>query len=268
MKDCPRDKLLKARTISEAKRVLETIRATPAQYKLTEIAFANPQSRDVLLDSVIQEDVGLPRTADKTPGEKDIDKKTQEEQLKTARDSDGSSDSTEPYPGEGTDAPDSDIEGMQKATGENQMKEGFGMPPMGGGQMGQGMPGMMPIAPDLMKQMGPPQMPPGITPQMMRQMQYTIESQMRPIIQEIKSLREGLIAVDKKVKETHQGTVSMPLNIPTGNSWFKANVQETSNELLDYANSKVRLSPKAQAIDQVRNKIAELDKNLSSGPYN
>lgn len=265
MKECPRDKLLKARTISEAKKVLETIKATPAQYKLTEIAFANPQSRDVLLDSVIQEDLGIARTADKTPGEKDIDKKTQEEQLKTARDSDGSSDSTEPYPGEGSDAPDSDIEGMQKASGENQMKEGFGMPPMGG-QMGGGMPGMMPIAPDLMKQMGPPQMPPGITPQMMRQMQYTIEAYTKPLFAEIKNLREAVLAVDKKVKETH--SVSMPLNIPNGNSWFKANVQETSNEFLDYANAKTRLTPKAQQLDQVRNKISELDKNLSQSPYN
>ena len=42
--------------------------------------------------------------------------------------SEQSSDNVEPYPAEGKDAPNSDIESMQTASGEDQMKEGFPMP--------------------------------------------------------------------------------------------------------------------------------------------
>ena len=75
MKVCAKD-LLNARNFAEANQILETIKATPSQRRLTEIAFSNPASRDSLLVDVIREQEGaIDRTDDKTPGEKDIAKR-------------------------------------------------------------------------------------------------------------------------------------------------------------------------------------------------
>jgi hypothetical protein len=154
MKDCPKDKLLGCRSFAEAKKILETEKASPTALELTKIAFANPNSRDVLLQPVIQEmedhTSGNQAKGDENPGEKDV-KKLTEEQVQHPRDSEGSSDSTQPYPGEGKDAPNSDIESSQTASGEDQMKEMGGMPGMGG---------MPPVAPQLQQGMQP-QLPHG-----------------------------------------------------------------------------------------------------------
>jgi hypothetical protein len=136
---------------------------------------------------------------------------------------------------------------MQTASGENQMggiKEnmapmpGQQMPPMQQGGMGQQMPpmpGMPPVAPELMKQMAPPQIP-GVTPQAMRQMQYTVEANFRrlgiqtinPLIREVKKLREANIALDKKLQELESAKGTMKLDIDKVKANSPVRVRETS----------------------------------------
>ncbi len=66
--DC-KTKLLRCQNYGEARKILETMKATPSQRKLTEIAFANPGSREVLLTSVIQEQEGANGEEKKANGE-------------------------------------------------------------------------------------------------------------------------------------------------------------------------------------------------------
>lgn len=153
----------------------------------------------------------------------DKEKKQQEaDEITGSLDSHQSSDIDMPYPKEGKDEPNSDIESMQTASGENQMggiKEGMpGMMP----QMPPA-PGMPPMAPEVQQAMAPkmPQMPQMNTPMAMRQMQYTVESNnkrlfnrvINPLIREVKKLREANIALDKKVQETQSNAGSMKLDL-------------------------------------------------------
>lgn len=257
--DC-KDKLLRCQTYGEARKILETMKATPSQHKLTEIAFANPSSREVLLNTVIREQEGaIERDDEKTPGEKDVDKKVQEEQLETPRESEGSSDSTQPYPQEGTDGQVTDV---KAADGENQMKE----MPMPGAPQG--------MCPEVAQQMAPqmPQMPQMNTPQMMKQMHYTVTEAIKPILTKVGRLEEAIVAVDKKVKETiaNGGTFSdksMALNIPTGNdrTAMPQTKPLTETEILLQSQDIAR-SQSVELMDK-RQKIAELDTYLNNTPY-
>ena len=257
--DC-KDKLLRCQTYGEAKKILETIKATPSQKKLTEIAFANPASREVLLTTVLQEQEGaIDRDDSETPGEKDVDKKLKEEQLQTAKDSEGSSDSTQPYPQEGTDGQVTDI---KSATGEDQMKENM---PMGG-------PGQQPqMCPEVAQQMAPqmPQMPQMNTPQMMKQMHYTVTEAIRPFAKKLGRLEEAILAVDKKVQETQGGFTdkSIALNIPIGSSrtMLPQSKPLTETEIMLKDQDISRKYP--EALSDKRQRISELDTYLSNNPY-
>lgn len=271
--DC-KEKLLRCQNYGDAKKVVETMKISPSGRKLVEIAFANPQSRDVLLNTVIQEqedgefnaDGPSKSYTDKSKGDKDVEKKIKEEQLVTARDSEGSSTSTLPLPTEGTDGQVTDIKG---AEGEDQMKENMMTPP-GGGMPQPGSPQGM--CPEVAQQMAPqmPQMPQMNTPQMMKQMHYTITEALKPFITKVTRLEEAIIAVDKKVKETSGGFVdrSMKLDIPTGSP---KSMMPQSKGIME---TELSLAERAQhirhpSIDLANKRlsIAELDSYLQQNPY-
>ena len=263
--DC--NKLRRSQSFSEARAILETARATPSQMKLAEIAFANPASRDVLLDTIIREQDGaIDRKDSKTPGEKDTEKAIKEEQLTTERKSEGSSSSTGPTPTEGTD---DEVTDMKGASGEDQMKEGFGGPPPPQGGGGMGAPGGM--CPEVAQQMSPqmPQMPQMNTPQMMKQMSYTVTEALRPMLKKVIRLEEAIIAVDKKVQETANRGASVKLNIPTGSTNTampqSLALKETEYSLAEIA-SRNNNRPSFD-LENKRSSVKNIDKYLSDHPY-
>jgi len=264
-----KQKLQACRTCEEARPILETLKVRPSARKLVETAIQLKQSKDPRQQSYgldfmqtaireidddendkTKEANGTAHPMDVGAGAKDIDKKMSEaDSITGALDSHQSSDIDMPYPKEGTDQPQSDIESMQTASGENQMggiKENMApmpgqmpgqMPPpmqQGAGQMPP-MPGMPPIAPELMKQMAPPQIP-GVSPQAMRQMQYTVEANFRrlgiqtinPLIREVKKLREANIALDKKIRELESAKGTMTLDIEKVKQNSPVRVRETT----------------------------------------
>lgn len=274
-------KLRECRTCEEARPILETLKVRPSARKLIETAIQLNQSRDPRQQSYgeefmltafreIQEAVG--------DGEKDINKivgikNTKEaDEITGALDSHQSSKIDMPYPKEGTDEPQSDIESMKTASGENQMggiRENMPFS-MGGGMPGMGgmppMPGMPPMAPDLQRQMAPqmPPMPQMNTPQMMRQMQYTVEANLKkyltPIIVETKKLREAYIALDKKMQETENrnGTMKLDLDKIKINSPVREhNIRETVGDIELPKTVFTRF-----ATEEKRHKIAEMDAEL------
>ncbi len=183
-------------------------------------------------------------------------------------DSHQSSDIDMPYKQEGKDEPNSDIESMQTATGENQMGgiREMGMPGMAP------QPGMPPIAPEVQQAMAPkmPQMPQMNTPQAMRQMQYTVDQNnkrlfnrvINPLIREVKKLREANIALDHKVQETQSNAGSMKLdldkireNSPVREHRLRETVPGTNIEIPETR------FPRAELEDK-RYQIAQLDKEL------
>jgi hypothetical protein len=188
-------------------------------------------------------------------------------------DSHQSSDIDMPYPKEGTDAPENDIESMQggASAGTSQMggiKEGMnGMLP----QMPQA-PGMPPMAPEVQQAMAPkmPQIPQMNTPMAMRQMQYTVEQNnkrlfnrvINPLIREVKKLREANIALDHKVQETQSnaGTMKLDLdkvraNSPVKEHRLRETIPGTSIEVPEMTHPRAELENK-------RYEIAQLDKEL------
>jgi len=294
-------KLQGCRTCEEARPILETLKARPSARKLVETAIQLKQSKDPRQQSYgldfmqtaireleddendkTKEANGTAHPMDVGAGAKDIDKKMSEADTITgALDSHQSSDIDQPYPKEGTDEPQSDIESMQTASGENQMggiKEnmspypGQQAPPIQqGGGMGMQppqMPGMPPIAPELMKQMAPPQIP-GVTPQAMRQMQYTVEANFRrlgiqtinPLIREVKKLREANLALDKKIREIESQKGSMQLDIEKVKQNAPARVRETTT----YDN--ISFPPPTRfervELEETRQSIFVLDKELA-----
>ena len=159
---------------------------------------------------------------------------------------------------------------MQTAQGEDQMggiKENY--PPMPGMMPGMGMPGM---APDLQRQMAPqmPQMPQMNTPQMMRQMQYTVQEALKrylnPTILEVRKLREAYIALDKKLQETQtqSGSMKLDLDAVKTNSSVREHVRETisGTEI-----ALPRVDHVKYNVEENRSKIAQMDKDMTKGIY-
>ena len=208
-------------------------------------------------------------------GEADIagiikDGKTKEaDEITGSLDSHQSSDIDAPYPKEGSDTPESDIESMQggASAGESQMggiKENLpGMLPQ---------PGMPPMAPEVQQAMAPQMkpMPQMNTPQAMRQMQYTVERNnkalfnrvINPLIREVKKLREANIALDKKVQETQSnaGTMKLDLdkireNSPVKEHRIRETIPGTGIEVPEMTHPRAELENK-------RYEIAQLDKEL------
>jgi len=201
-----------------------------------------------------------------------IDKEKEADEITGELDSHQSSDIDMPYPKEGKDEPNSDIESMQTASGENQMggiKENMPMPGMP--QMPPA-PGMPPMAPEVQQAMAPkmPQMPQMNTPMAMRQMQYTVEANnkklfnrvINPLIKEVKKLREANIALDKKVQETQSNAGSMKLDIDkvrensvVREHRIRETIPGTGIEFPEMTH------PRAE-LDEKRYEIAQLDKEL------
>lgn len=202
----------------------------------------------------------------------DKEKHQEADEITGELDSHQSSDIDMPYPKEGTDEPNSDIESMQTASGENQMggiKENMPMPGMP--QMPPA-PGMPPMAPEVQQAMAPqmPKMPQMNTPMAMRQMQYTVEANnkrlfsrvINPLIREVKKLREANIALDKKVQETQSNAGSMKLDIDKvrDNSVVREHriretIPGTGIEVPEMTHPRAELENK-------RYEIAQLDKEL------
>ena len=133
-------KLQEVSTVSEAEVILRENKAGPAVRRLVETGIAlknhaDPNQRQLgatfILDAIreveedddkIKEGNGAVKPMNSpSAGEKDLDKKINEEVLSNHNPntanagSDQSSDNTPPYPAEGTDAPQNDMEGMKSA---------------------------------------------------------------------------------------------------------------------------------------------------------
>jgi len=306
-----KQKLKNCRTCAEAQPILETLKVRPSQRKLIETAIQLRQSNDnrqvsygedFLItalreidddklngnhkngtgnhqeatnnnDDGIKEDNGgshRPQGGDKDLDDMIKNGEKEADEITPPLDSHQSSDLDMPYPKEGTDTPNSDIEGMQSASGENQM--GGVRENMNGFPMGNGMP---PMAPDVQQQMQPkmPPMPQMNTGQMMRQMQYTVESNLKryltPVIRETKKLRSAYIALDKKIQESQSqaGTMKLDLSSIKANATAREHVRETIGDM-EIPVPKIDFI-RAETSD-ARTKIAEMDKELSkhlSQPY-
>jgi len=294
------------RTLTEALPIMETLKVRPSQRKLIETAIQlknSPDNRQVAygLDFMqtaikeleddeqknLKEDNGGAHRDQ--GGEADISgiiKKNQEADMITgALDSHQSSDIDQPYPKEGTNAPQNDIEGTDSATGENQMggiKENMPgmpqqMPPQQMGGMGQmpPQPGMPPMAPDLMKQMAPqmPQMPPMNTQQQMRQMQYTIDvnfKRLNPLIREVKKLREANVALDHKIQEleNQKGAMRLDIDKVKANSVVRDHGIRETTSMYDGVNFPQPTQYTRMELENTRQHIADIDKQLSqASPY-
>lgn len=294
-------KLRNCRSCAEAQPVLETLKVRPSQRKLIETAIQLNQSNDPRQQShgedffitafremddeeekkhqeQIKHQANIGNVGDDIDS---VDKKVHEaDEITGELDSHQSSDIDMPYPKEGTDAPSSDIEGSNTASGEDQMKEGLGgMPtppqqPMQMNAMG-GMPpqpGMPPIAPDVMQSMQPkmPPMPQMNSGQMMRQMQYTYDVNtkvffnryVKPLIRETKKLREAYVALDKKMQETQSaaGTMKLDIDKVREHSIVRNHVRETIDNQFGNIPMPPPLKFSRVELDENREKIRELDK--------
>lgn len=199
---------------------------------------------------------------DQTKGDKDVEKKVTEEQITHPRDSEGSTDSTEPYPQEGGNAPNTDIESMQTASGQDQMKEGFPM-------------GIAGVDPNVAKEMGlnNQQLPPMNTSQNLRQMQYAISEAIKPFRIVLAKHQEALVALGKQMQETKTRYGAMKLDVAS----VKANapareIRESVTDSAFFENGipyPKQVWPKMN-LESTRREIADLDKNLrttGSQPY-
>jgi len=296
-------KLQACRTLTEAQPIMETLKLRPSQRKLIETAIQLKQSSDnrqvsygldfmqtalkEMDDEHMKEDNGGAHRDQ--GGEADISgiiKKNQEaDEITGALDSHQSSDIDQPYPKEGTDEPNSQIEGTDSATGENQMggiKEG--MPPMGGQPPGPQMPGMQqmapqpgmpPMAPDVMQSMAPkmPPMPAMNTNQMMRQMQYTVEAnfkRLNPLIREVKKLREANIALDKKIQEmeNQRGTMRLDIEKVKNQSVVSERPIRETQSLYDNVNLPGPTVFNRVELEEKRQSILNIDREMQkSTPY-
>jgi len=250
--------------IADAKKVLETVRAGPSTHKLVEIAFALKGQENIkrefietAIKEVEQKNITKPFSADPGKGEDDVKKLTESGDIVSGTGTDGSeqsSDTEQPYPKEGTDG---EVTDMESATGENQMKEGIpGMPPA------QIVPGLAPqIAQEMGQQMPPlPQMN---TPQMMKQMQYTVQEALKPYRTQLSKITEAVKALDVRLRETETNRASMTLDIGSvkDNAIVKSHpIQETAPNWND---GLPRTTFPRAKLEETRMEILEQDKILS-----
>lgn len=191
------------------------------------------------------------------------------EELLAGGDQDGtggseqSTDNTEPYPQVAKTAPNSDIESMEQASGEDQMKEAGGMWP-------GGIPGIEPsVANEMGNNMAPlPQMN---TPQMMKQMQYTVQEALKrylvPMRTIIKAQQEAIKSLSKRIQESEARSGSMKLDIASVKQHAVARVQETVPGFPTVHPTIVGTGePRRFELDQARAEINQLDKQLRTQP--
>ena len=219
MKYCKKD-LLNCRTLTEARSIMESLRMSDSAQKLVETAIPLLHSQDGRQRSIA---LDFMHTAIREAEEEDNDVKPKNgsvepptsEAVETSNTQPGGSTnhqstSTEGLPKEGTEEP---VEAGAIAT-ENQMTESLpGMPPQG-------------MDPALVQQMVPQgQIPQMNNEQMMQQMRYTVQEALRPVIKEVQSLKEGLVAMDRKVQETTSNSVA--LDITPRSPAVPVRIQET-----------------------------------------
>jgi hypothetical protein len=258
-------KLMKARTLSEASKILETnkVKLGASAQQLLETAFAIKETQPQYANNFIATVIKETESAIDTENVHD----TGVDKLKEGSANAGSeqSSSTDGLKDQGTDAPNSDIESMQTASGEDQMgkiSENIGCPqgmdPSVYGQMQQGG--------------GMPQMPQMNTPQAMQQMRYTAETIVKPFEQVVKrqqetinKLVEAVKVMDSKIQEaTAFGGKGMSLNIPDGtfNKTPRANIKETQIEDFGSITYPTQTHPRATTLDN-REKIREMNKLMN-----
>ena len=285
-------KLRECTSIAEADSILSSVRAGPAIRKLVETGVMLKNHPDAqqrqygqgFINSAIQElDADEEPTPAESPGLKTKGDKFVKEETLAGGDKDGtdgseqSTDNTEPYPQVAKDS-DNGEKDMEKMSGtEDQMKEGF--PGQMPGQMPGGqMPGMMPgLEPSIANEMGAgmPQLPPMSTPQMMKQMQYTLERYHRnivaPLRKTIAQQKEAIQVLSKQIRESEAKTGSMKLDIAS----VKRNALATPHnikETMPNLNGPTIVgngNPNRATLEQARSDIANMDKTLrgQSTPY-
>lgn len=280
----PLNELYSVKTIQEAITVLGDRKGAnrPSIVKLAEtmVRFRNDPSQnakneaDSMTLSMIQEMEDFGHDPEVSVKPKD-DKFVKEEKLANhnpgdiGQGSEQSSDNTLPYPQQGSTEAEKNIESMQSADGENQMKEmGGGMPgqpqpPMqmgGGGMPGMPMPGM---DPGIMKQMAPGMgaIPPMNTPQQMQQMQYTMkkyhELVVVPIQKENRAMREAFGKLSKKIAETAKPTGAEPLHV----NRFRETVMENHETPLTHGLPPI-VRNTAFELEETRRNISELNNQI------
>lgn len=263
-------KILNARTIQEALKVVETNKITlgASAEQLLRTAFAiqetQPTYAQTFKETVVKE-VGSAIDTEKVH-DSGIDKIKEGDSVTSGSGNAGSeqSSSIDGLKDEGKDAPNSDIESMQTASGENQMgkiSENIGCP--------QGM------DPSVYQQMGQqgqvPQMPQMTPPQQMQQMRYTAETIVAPIVKEnailketVRKLVEAVRTIDGKIQEaTAFGGKGMSLEIPSGtfNKTPRAHISETIPSAAGMISFPELKHPRGQTAD-ARESIREMNKQL------
>lgn len=213
---------------------------------------------------------------------------------------DGSEQSTEneePYPGTALDSTTGE-KPMQDMDGTvNQWNETGGFPPGAGGPpgagappMGQPMPQMPGLAPDVAQEMGMimPEIPPFNTNQMMRQMQYTVDSvvknlyrkEIAPLQRIIKNQREvqrqqkdAITSLSQELRETKAASGTMKLDLDSMRRNAGAKFRETTNspELQNFATFDSDGLPGVQPVrrqqvklESARSEIEQMNKMLNS----
>ena len=231
--------------------------------------------------------------------EEESDHKIHEEELKNHNNgpredgSEQSSDNTAPYPGKGKDTENGERPMQDMSPSYNQWNETNGMQPMGNGML----PG---LAPDVAQEMGMvmPQLPPMDTNQMMRQMQYTVDTvisnlrknEIEPLrrrLQEqtqqntkdkrfysdvLKQQKEAIRSLSQELQETKARNGSMSLDIDALRKNSSAKFRETVPELERFVGFDERGIPSIQPLanrqthklNAVRSEIEQMDKILNS----
>ena len=310
-------KLQECSTLGQADPILTRLGAGPAVKKLVETAMIlgnsqDPQQRShayAFMETAIKElqeqdhDVDKSfhdqhKTSEEEHSEDDEldNKKLSEEVLDNHNNGpreDGSEQSTEneePDSGQGKDTTKGE-KAMQDMDGtENQWNETGGMIPgmpqmppqqmMGG--MPPGMPGLEPgIAQELGGQMAPP--PPMDTNQMMRQMQYTVDSKMKeyhnrfvaPLNTVLKQQRETIKNQKNAIKElsmqireisSNSGTIKLDLDSLKQNAQARFRETEIPAPLGTFtpSNRPVRIQNKKDQTREARAEIEQMDKIMRS----
>jgi len=281
-------KLQECTSVDQANQILNVLKAGPAVRKLVETGVMLRNHPDPIqrqygssfIQAAIREEEEdnnekkeqVPADEQPTPHHGDDAEKPIEEELLADGDKDGnegseqSTENKEPYPLVAGETPNSDIESMTSASGENQMKED-----MGGGYPGM-IPGLEPgVANEMGNNMAPlPQMN---TPQMMKQMHYTVTEAMKryviPLRNVIKAQQEAIKSLSRRVQESEARTGSMKLDIATVRQHAMAkphNMQETVGFQKFNTSIVGTGDPKRYELDSARAEINQLDKQLRTQP--
>ncbi len=224
--------------------------------------------------------------------------------------SEQSTDNVAPYAGQGVDTTNGEKPMQDMDATVNQWSETNGMPPNGNGGMNGGMPGnggmIMPelppeqymngaagLAPDIAREMGVgmPAPPPMDTNQMMRQMQYTVQQEMKkyhnkvvsPLHRIISQQREALVKQKNAIKQlsieiretkTSSGNLKLDLDVLRENATAKFRETTTDPALQGFrtANEQSQIVTGVQPVPNyqrhkiaaARSEIENMDKMLNS----